>query len=331
MTMRLLKMPVAALLAAWVAACSSVDLGAAKELGQTGGKTFTEFADAYGATGKQFSQYREAIILRGALAPVPAGIPAPILIPPDQPEINQVVTEMVTRAAAMRAFVRAYKAFEDLAAYDAVGEMDKALSNLGDAVAVFAAAAGSPIAAPAAKVATNIVASLGGVVAGEVQKSRVKSASAAMREDLEAFKKAHDFVMENQAMTAIRRRVFNAQADIASGLWMKGVLTANKYAAGWAAGSGLDVVDEKTQPITTKTYPALADPINRALRERRIAERDALEQAYAETGTIVDDLITAHRKLEAGVPIDVTELRARIAKLDGLLTRLNTAATSTAK
>src|SRR5690242_10582011 len=112
----LLKMWVVALLGAWLAACSSVDLGAAKELGQTGGKSFTEFGDAYAATGRQMSQYKEATTLRGALAPVRPGFPAPELNV-DQKDVDKVVKEMATRAAAMRAFVRAYKAFEDLAAY----------------------------------------------------------------------------------------------------------------------------------------------------------------------------------------------------------------------
>lgn len=330
MKARLLRMSVVALLGAWLSACSSIDLGAAKELGQTGGKSFTEFGDAYAATGRQMSQYKEATILRGALAPVRPGFPAPGLNV-DPKDADKVVKEMATRAAAMRAFVRAYKAFEDLAAYDAAGEMDKALSNLGDAVAVFAAAVGSPLAAPAAKVATGVVASLGGVVAGEVQKARVKSASAGIRANLETFKEIHEFAEEQKAIVDTRRRLFNAQADVASGLWMKGVLTANKYAASWAMGSGLDVVDEKANPITSKTFPALATPIDNALRERRRAEREALEQVYTETDEALGDLISAHKKLEAGVPIDVAELRKRIAKLDGLLTRLNTAATSAAK
>jgi hypothetical protein len=330
MTPRLLKASAVASLLAWMTACSSVDLGAAKELGQAGGKGFTEFGDAYALTGKQMSQYKEANILRGALAPVPPGSPIPVL-KVDPKSADKVVKEMAARAAAMRAFVRAYKAFEDLATYDAAGEMDKALSNLGDSVMVFAAAVGSPLAAPAAKIATNVVASLGGVIAGEDQKARVKSASQAIRANLETFKEIHDFAEEQKAIVDTRKDLFNAQLEVASGLWRMGVLTANKYAASWAVGSGLDVVDEKTQPITTRTYPGLATPINNALRARREAERDAIEQVYAETGEAIGDLISAHKKLEAGVPIGVAELRARIAQLEGLLTRLSTAATSTTK
>lgn len=326
MTIRLLRATVVALLGTWLAACSSTDLGAAKELGQAGGKTFTEFADAYGATGKQFSQYREAIILRSALAPVQLD-----LKPPEQAQVDQVVKEMATRAAAMRAFVRAYKAFEDLASYDAAGEMDKALSNLGDSISVFAAAVGSPLAVPAAKVATSVIASAGGIIAGEAQKAKLRSASEGIRVNLEAFKEIHEFANEQKAIVGIRRDIFNAQARVASGLWRRGVLTANKYAAGWAMGSGLDVLDEKTHPVTAKTYPDLATPIDQALRERRNAERDAIDEVYAETGATVGDLIAAHKKFEAGQPIDVAELRVRIAKLDGLLTRLHTAVTSTAK
>jgi hypothetical protein len=310
-------------------ACSNVDLGAAKTLGETGGASFDGFATSYATTSQQMSRYQESLILRGALAPVPAGTPASATaLHVDRQLVDAVVSEMSARARAMKAFVQAYKALEDLAAYDAQGEMQTALTKLGDSVSGFAAAVGTPLASPAAKVATTLVASLGGIIANEAQKNRVKAASVAIRANLEDFAAVHKAAQEKKALVQTRRALFNAQADIVSGLWRKGVLTANKYVADWATGFDLAVVDEKTQPITAKTYPGLATPIDRALRERRISQRAAIEAAYDKTDEVVEGLIDDHKKLEAGIPMDAAAMRARVAALNTLFVQLNSAITA---
>jgi len=305
------------LVALWsLSACSGLDLGEARKLGQGGMTASTTLRDEARQAKSDVDSWREL------------GRPLNIaLIEGGEPERSPGVDKsserlakaLAARTRAMEKLLATYTAFDALARYDAVGETEKAVGSFIDETNGFVqavqqlgtsnAAAGIPLVDPQVAEGIRIVF---GVIAEEVQKRKVAKASHLIRESVDRLAKA----VAAEKLFAVEARRKN--------LSDRQMLRAKLFAGGIASRS--EDLKRVFDDLRIKPVADLDAAISRAPTKVRagmqgylayLDKRDLahVPEAYDELVGLLEGLVKQHAKLEEGAKVDLEDIKAWVERL----------------
>lgn len=233
---------------------------------------------------------------------------------------------MRARKAAAAELMNAYRAFGDLATYDAGQETQAAITKAFGAVDGLLGAVSklNPSAAaiqPISATVIDVTANFGGLIASENQRARMLAASKNLHLATNALIKALD--AEQVSAETILAQNFAAQ---------RGVLYRSYLLAGLVSPS--DILAPQLAQIAPGTQIVKAPPaanlriINAAasayIDQRIYAERDQISASYKVAIGALQALASQHVKLEKQESIDVTDIMEqaqRVAAIIGALTK----------
>jgi hypothetical protein len=307
-----------------IAACSSLDTEAAKKLAQTGVAAST-------AAQTDALDMEQAVAVfedRAILAAVTDAVAACRLpkCDPDHFDVSPIAAPSSDKVAKLAALLRArtnaadelveaYRGFENLANYDAVGEMEKSIGNLFDSTNHLITAANAlmptqPIA-PITDTAKTLVQIGAGLLAEEVHKHRIQEASRLMRVAISR----HAAALKVEEDVSVSLRVVSrAKADeLLITLRSQGVVGYADTIKPVIVGLGSAPVAELEKAV--RASRPLQAGLDRMLQERSKREEQAVRQKYSELIAAVASLETAHKELEAGKPMDLAEIRYWIKRI----------------
>ncbi len=234
---------------------------------------------------------------------------------------DTVRRELLSRAIVFERLADLYDAFGDLAAIDAAHDVETALGNLDGAVRDYATQ--MKLTVPVSTDATNAIATIGGLVAAEIQKAKLKKSSALIGGELVKFEQLLENKLVKTQVITFRKLL---QADAAAAvvtLWDNGALEPTPLLNDIGAPAGLGAPKEAQKIVQSK--PAVGKGLGVVLRQRLTRQADLIDQGYEASIRAVKRLAAEHKKLEQDQELDLARLREVVAELRtvvGLLTRI---------
>lgn len=297
------------------AACSGLSVGAARQLAVTGRETAVLAKQTSVVSEKDYARALDGEAMQHGASG-------------NLEKLEEIVTtyddvrrELANRAIVFDRLADLYDAFGDLAGIDAAHEVETAIGKLNGAIGDYAKQ--MKLTPPVSSDATNAIATIGGLVAAEIQKAKLKKASALIRGELEQFAKLLDNPLVRTQVTGFRRLL---QQDAAAGLiilWEGGALDPKPLLDDMGSPAGLAAAKEAQQVLTSK--PLLKNGLTAVLRQRLSRQSDLIDQGYAASLQALNRLAREHKKLEEEQPLDLARLREVVGQLRTvveLLTRI---------
>lgn len=325
-------------LALMAAGCSSIDLGAAKALGETGVTGSTKLRDDATNLEQLLGRHEEHLLLTKASA-ISLGCEQRKLdyaqcakmigeLKPDAnaEKLEKLRTVVEARAVTFEVLLENYQAFLALAEYNAAEEAEKAAGNLiaqtqsfVDTVNTLLAPAVplSAIGRPAGEIIKIGV----GLAAEERQKREVKNASVVLREAVAVLKQGVD--AEKDAFSSLKTVENAIRNEAIKSLREDGLVNYGDIVSDVAKGLGVKSVDNADEVIAK--HPRLRVPLGALIDYRARKEDKLVRSAYTDLISALEKLIQEHHKLEEGKPMDLAELRRLIAKASGYFQRVKQA------
>lgn len=313
--------------------CSNLDIEAAKHLGKVG----VEAATAVQTDTSNLDHSIDAYQDRGILAAVTDAVAA-CRMPKCNPDnydtskinssnsdaVNKLSKLVKSRVQMEDELADAYRAFENLASYDAAAEMETSIGKLFDAGNNMVAAAnalpfpGAQAIQPLTKSFGEILKIGGGLVAEERQKRRILAASQLLRQAVA--KHAEVLKSEKDAMTSLRVTEKARQDQLRITLRDQGVIGYADTLKPIIIGLG-DTPTADLEKAISASKPLKAG-MARMLAERSKRQDEEVRSKYAELITSIQQLVKAHEELEAGKPVDLSTIRFWIKRLQSYHSRL---------
>ncbi len=296
-------------------ACSTLSLEAAQTLAATGGDAAVKIKAAAFASGDEYAGAMDAEALYHGMTGTTAS--------PAYTELKvkyaKVHVELAKRQDVVKALADFYVAFGNLASYDASGQTQDALKNLGTAVDGYRKDVLN--LGPVSPGTVDLIVHIGGLFASEVQKAMVKDASASVRPKLVAFHDALADKLVRTQFTGFKELLAADRAAAVVLLWQHNVLDASPLVADLAAEGGL--IPTKDAGRVVLHDEQLKAGLQAVITRRMDRKLDAIGQGYDASVRIVADLIEEHRKLEDGGPLDIARIRALVAELTAIVNLIN--------
>jgi hypothetical protein len=305
-----------------LAACSNINLGDASQLGSTGNQAATTYENTIKATSTEIDRYRELQYLTAPLRNLPA---------PDSTLLGYLtVTEnaLSARANLMAQLANVYSSFGALASYDAQGNVTGSINGLAGAGNDFAHAVGVT-GNPIPEVAGSVIANAGGLIASDIQKHKVKAASAEIRERLTMLVPL--LQKEQSTMVDLQRGLGASVGSAAVELWNHGIGSPDPIFADDIGTFGLQYVPGSYKTACKQFPPSQQQVCFTSVQQGVVdvvqlrAQRDVETQIRVLNSNIqaIQALLDAHEKLEAGDPIDLATLSANIADMQSIVNNIN--------
>jgi hypothetical protein len=305
-----------------VAACSNVDLTAAKALSQVGVAASTGLRNDAVAVQQRVRDYpaREALIV-GLMNPGASP-------PPGLANLTQTLDGLLSaRTRMFGQLVAVYTSFGDLAAYNAGGSVAASTGSFVDASNGFIAAVNQAANKTLSPVNINVAAIGADInvgIADEALKRKVQTASVAIRTALGTVVPALEAEMQYSLSL---RRVIDGQGSLLRTALVQNGLAQYKQTTSQAAA---DVVNAVGLQPAADIDTQLSDPDGTAKRqafETYIAASAAAQgrdaaNGYAAQVELLQELIRQHEQLEAGVPIGLQTLQDWVGRVQTILTKL---------
>jgi hypothetical protein len=226
---------------------------------------------------------------------------------------NDIQQELSKRAVVFEKLADLYDAFGKLAELDAGGQTSKALGELGGAIADYA----TQFKQPASDV-TAIIANIGGIAATEIQKAEIREVSAMIRVRVEAFQALLENKLVREQMTGFRSLLAKDREAAFMILWNAEVFDPKPLLDDFGSYAGL--VARSNAAALIKSDPKLALALNETLAKRLKRNQSALiGKSYDKSLAALKELVSAHKKLEQGAPLDMARLQAITAELRSLV------------
>lgn len=291
------------------AACSGVSVQAARQLAVTGRETAVQAKQTSVVSEKEYARALEGEAMQHGASGNLEKLKEIVS------RYDDVRKELANRVIVYDRFADLYDAFGDLAGIDAAHEVETALGNLSGAIGDYARQ--MKLTPPASSDATNAIATIGGLVAAEIQKAKLKKASTLIRGELEKFAKLLGDPLVRTQVTGFRKLL---QADAAAALialWKEGALDPKPLLDDMGSPARLAAVKEAQQVLTSK--PSLKNGLTAVLRQRLSRQSDLIDQGYAASLQALNRLATEHKKLEEDQALDLARLREVVAQLRTLV------------
>jgi hypothetical protein len=306
------RLAVALVAIALVSGCSTVVIGDAQRLAQTGSKAASSMEAAVTVPRDQLDRYVRSEYLRSGLQP---GISPPS--PQTLASIASIKSSLAARASALDSLGTLYGAFGDLAAYDAGGEFAKATSGAVGAVNGYARTVGADAlvtAQPAAALSSGA-----GLIGEEVQKRKLREASAIVRGVVEQL--AAVLTAERDAVTALLELSAQETQLVLIQLWEARMLDARPLLEEFATAPGLAF---RAGPLTAESE-RLRPAVTSLLRYDIDEQQRRATASYDASLRGLTQLAAEHRKFEAGAPLTLELVEQQLARLKAIFETVKSA------
>ncbi len=306
-----------------VSACSSVNIDAARQLSVTGRNVTVGAGQNIYASDAEYLRARDSeAVLHGFSGTTNAPSYQTILN-----SYDRIHREMSQRAVVFEKLADVYDAFGELSGLDTGAQTEAALGNLAGSVQEYAKL--TKQSAPISGDVTAVISQIGGIIASEIQKAKIKEASIQIRGNVDSFSKLLENPLVREQLVGFRSVLISDVKTALNKLWDAGVYDPKPLLDDIGAVAGLTAQKGVAQILKTNTD--LRKALGEVIDKRITIKIDLIVQSYDSSIEALKHLIVAHKKLEDGAPIDLTRLRAIVAQLRGisiLLTKAKTGETT---
>lgn len=241
----------------------------------------------------------------------------------DLDNIKAIHAHLESRVSLAKSLETFYRAFDNLANYDAAGEVEGALNSTISSFNSFqnALRPGSQLISPVAGEVINIG---GGILAGEAQKRQLSKSSEIVRKPLSKYVALAR--SESQAAKSLLKNYSHEKFSVTKLLWDRGVLSARGAflsAAQQAGGYGL--ISEEKGDFTSKNKSISRQAIINDLDLQSRISDEAINESYDAYLGVLDQLIDAHLQFEAGRKFDANLMLQYVNDLKRYANRISVA------
>lgn len=294
--------------------CSSISIEGARQLGASGKDVVVQHQRNILASDEEYQRAMDAeSLFHGISGTMNSPAYKAIL------ELyDKIQLELSSRSVVFSTLAGAYDAFGNLAGLDASTEVETSIGNLGGAVNSYAVAIGQePVISDAT---TGVISRIGGLVAAEVQKEKIKEASILIRKRLKTFVELFEDPLVREQILGFKSVLGSNRKAAIEKLWDKGVYSPKPLLDEMGAEAGFVA---QTDAITL----VIADKqLSNGLWEvanRRLSHKIGLiEKGYDASVKALKRLIAEHEKLEKGQELDLSRLRQIAARLQSIASLL---------
>ncbi len=304
------------LLAVFLASsCSNVNIEAAKSLGAAGRDVASQMQQNVLASDKEYLRTRDCVALvHGFSGTTNSGSYKQLL------ELyDDVYQELAQRSAVFEKLASLYDEFGELAGLDGGERTEKALGDLSTAINGYAKRV-LKREAPISSDTTAVISKIGGLAAAEIQKAKIKEASIQIQARVGVFLKLFEDPLIRAQMTGFRGVMASDRKTALVILWDEGVYEYDPKSMLDDLGAEAGLVAREDAAELVKSNPKLDSALREVFDKRlsRGGQLELVERGYDSSLSALRRLISEHKKLEQGEPLDLARLRAVAAELRGI-------------
>jgi hypothetical protein len=304
------------LLAFLISSCSTINIEAAKSLSVTGHNAALQARENAIVSEDEYLRTRDSeALLAGFSGDTESDRYKEILS-----LFKDIYQELTKRAVVFTNLADLYDAFGELASLDTGAQVEKGLVDLGGAIEEYAKAIHQPLPSPTAGDVTAVISKIGGLVGTEIQKAKIKEASMQIRVKVDAFLELLSSPLVRRQMQGFRKFLASDRKTMLMMLWDSGVYDAKPLLDDLGAPAKL--VTTKDADSLVKNNPGLKKALTEVLAMRLTNQMDLIDQGYDASLGVLKNLISQHKKLEEGQPLDLTQIRALVAQLRSIAVML---------
>jgi hypothetical protein len=297
-----------------ISACSGINIEAAKNLSVTGRSVALQMRQNIFASDDEYLRARDGeALFHGFSGTTSSDLYAKIL-----ENYDSIHQELAKRSVVFEKLASLYDVFGELAGFDAGGQTEKALASLGGAIDEYAKQINKP--SPIYGDTTQVISKIGGLAAAEIQKAKIKEASIQIRARVEDIQKLLGDKLVREQMTGFRQSLTTVRKTAFTLMWGQGVYDPKPLLDDFGADAGL--VAKKEAAAGIKPDSPLGKALQEVLEKRLAIKADLIERSYDASLRSLADLISEHKKLEQGSPLDLTRLQEIVAELRGIVVLL---------
>ena len=294
-----------------LAGCSALSIESAKSLGTAGQDASVQNVANIFASDDEYQRAMDAEALFHGFADM--CVPSQLL---DKYETIQA--ELNARKIVFSKLSDVYEAFSGLAAIDTATGVETATNELGDALNDYAATLNkSPIIFNSDQ---GVIASIGGLIAAESQKKKIKQSSILIRERLTEFVELFENPLVKIQILTFRQTLAQDQSIAIQSLLQKGLFDLSPLIDQMGADVGLKASKETVKIV--KDDAAVRKGLEKVIVARLNQRVALIEKGYDASVKAMKELIVEHKKLEKGEELNMTRLRQIIAELQRITERL---------
>jgi hypothetical protein len=289
-----------------MAGCSSLSIESARSLGTAGQEAATQNTAAIFASDDEYERAMDAEAFFHGFAG--GSVPQQLAT-----NYESIQAELRGRKIVFSKLGDVYEAFSSLAAIDAATGIETAINGLGDAVNGYADVfKKGPVISSSAQ---GVIAGIGGLIAAEIQKKKIKESSMLTRERLTEFAKLFKDPLVQTQMTTFKELLAQDRSTAIQLLWMKGVFDPNPLIDQMGADAGLKASKEAIKIVNDPKDTHVRGGLGKVIVARLDRKINLIEKGYHASVQAVEELIGKHEKLEEGEELNLTRLRQIIAEL----------------
>lgn len=295
--------------------CSSISIEGARELGASGKEVVVQNQRNIFASDEEYQRAMDAeSLFHGVSGTMKSPAYTAIL------ELyGKIQLELSSRSVVFSTLAGVYDAFGNLAGLDASIEVETSIGNLGGAVNSYAVAIGQqPVIFDAT---TGVISRIGGLVAAEVQKEKIKKASILIRERLDTFVELFKDPLVHEQIVGFKSLLGSNRKAAIEMLWDKGVYSPKPLLDEMGAEAGFVAQKDAIKLVIAdkKLSNGLWEVVDRRLSHKI----ELIEKGYDASVKALKRLIAEHKKLEKGQELDLSRLRQIVAELQSIASLLN--------
>jgi hypothetical protein len=290
-----------------MSACSAINIKAAQALSGTGRNVAVQTHQNISISDQEYLRVRDAEALFHGLTNTTDSQQYTEILK----KYKDIYQELAKRSVVFEKLANLYDAFGELAGLDTGGQTEKALAELGGAIEEYSKQIKQT--SPIYSDTISIISKIGGLIATEIQKAKIKEASIQIRARVEDILKllGNSFIREQ--MTGFREYLISDRKIAFSLLWNEGLYDPTPLINDFGADVGFAARKDVAMEIKPDT--PLGNALLEVLEKRLTMKADLIERSYNASLASLAGLIAEHKKLEKGVSLDITRVQAIVAEL----------------
>lgn len=225
---------------------------------------------------------------------------------------DEIQFELASRKEVFQKLGEAYAEFEKLASIDSATGVEAGINGLGDAINQYASARGKGIVV--SQSAQGAIGRIGGLIAAEIQKEKLKKSSTLIRGRLTEF---HALLMEpivKTQLTSFKKNLAQSRGSAIDILLINDIYDPTPLLTEIGSDAGLQA-NRDALKIANKNADNLKNGIRKVILSRLQKKADLVERAYDASISTLSQLIERHKNLENGEKINLSILRQKVNEL----------------
>lgn len=298
-----------------ISACSAINIKAAQTLSGTGRNVAVQTQQNIFVSDQEYLRVRDAEALFHGLTKTTDSKQYTEILK----KYKDIYQELAKRSVVFEKLADLYDAFGELAGLDTGGQTEKALAELGGAIEEYSKQIKQT--SPVYGDTTSVISKIGGLIATEIQKAKIKEASIQIRARVEDIQKLLGNSLVREQMVGFREYLTSDRKVAFTLLWNQELYDPTPLINDFGADVGLAAKKDVVMGIKPDT--PLGNALLEVLEKRLTMKADLIERSYKASLGSLSGLIAEHKKLEKGVPLDLTRLQAIVAELRGIAVLLS--------